>query len=83
MDWIEKKFLLIQKNEAATIGAIKQLGELLGIALPRRIELFDNSNIQGAYAVAGMVCFKDGYHLKKITGSLKSKRLKDLMIMPA
>ncbi|MFV0395803.1 MAG: excinuclease ABC subunit UvrC [Coprobacillaceae bacterium] len=57
---LDKKFLLIQKNEASTIGAIKQLSEKLDMQLPRRIELFDNSNIQGAYAVAGMVCFKDG-----------------------
>ena len=29
-------------------------------APPRRIEAFDNSNIQGKHAVAGMVCFIDG-----------------------
>ena len=62
---LEKKFELIQKNEAATIGAMKQLGELLQIETPHVIELFDNSNIQGAYAVAGMVCFKDGIPSKK------------------
>lgn len=62
---LEKKFELIQKNEAATIGAMKQLGELLHIPTPHVIELFDNSNIQGAYAVAGMVCFKDGVPSKK------------------
>ena len=62
---LEKKFLLIQKNEASTIGAIKQLGSLLNIDLPRRIELFDNSNIQGSYAVARMVCFKDVLPYKK------------------
>ncbi|WP_296877761.1 excinuclease ABC subunit UvrC [Thomasclavelia sp.] len=70
---LEKKFLLIQKNEAATIGAIKQLGNLLGIRMPRRIELFDNSNIQGAYAVAGMVCFKDGVPSKKDYRKFKIK----------
>lgn len=70
---LEKKFLLIQKNEAATIGAIKQLGDLLNIKLPRRIELFDNSNIQGAYAVAGMVCFKDGVPSKKDYRKFKIK----------
>lgn len=70
---LDKKFLLIQKNEAATIGAIKQLGDLLGIKLPRRIELFDNSNIQGAYAVAGMVCFKDGVPSKKDYRKFKIK----------
>ena len=62
---LEKKFELIQKNEAATIGAMKQLGELLQIETPHVIELFDNSNIQGAYAVAGMGCFKDGIPSKK------------------
>ena len=44
---------------------MKQLGELLQIETPHVIELFDNSNIQGAYAVAGMVCFKDGIPSKK------------------
>ena len=29
-------------------------------APPRRIEAFDNSNIQGKHPVAGMVCFIDG-----------------------
>lgn len=62
---LNKKFALMQKNEAATIGAMKQLGELLNIETPRIIELFDNSNIQGSYAVAGMVCFKDGVPSKK------------------
>ena len=28
--------------------------------IPNRIEAFDNSNIQGAHPVAGMVCFIDG-----------------------
>ena len=62
---LEKKFLLIEKNQKATIGAIEQLGKKLNMVTPRRIELFDNSNIQGAYAVAGMVCFVDGVPSKK------------------
>ena len=33
--------------------------------LPRRIEAFDNSNIQGSSPVAGMVCFIDGKPSKK------------------
>lgn len=37
------------------------------------IELFDNSNIQGAYAVAGMVCFKDGTPSKKDYRKFKIK----------
>jgi|TARA_B110000438_G_scaffold173159_1_gene165476 excinuclease ABC subunit C len=40
---------------------VAQLQEDLGLgAPPRRIEAFDNSNIQGAHPVAGMVCFIDG-----------------------
>ena len=71
---LEKKFLFDSKKiEASTIGAIKQLGEILNIQLPRRIELFDNSNIQGAYAVAGMVCFKDGTPSKKDYRKFKIK----------
>ncbi|WP_050635620.1 excinuclease ABC subunit UvrC [Candidatus Stoquefichus sp. SB1] len=70
---LEKKFQLIQKNEASTIGAMQQLGELLHIKTPHVIELFDNSNIQGAYAVAGMVCFKDGVPSKKDYRKFKIK----------
>ena len=40
---------------------------------PHIIELFDNSNIQGAYAVAGMVCFKDGVPSKKDYRKFKIK----------
>jgi excinuclease ABC subunit C len=44
---------------------------------PEHIECFDNSNIQGAYPVAAMVCFKNGlpekkeyrhYNIKSVTG---------------
>lgn len=70
---LEKKFLLIEKNQKATIGAIHQLGEKLHMITPRRIELFDNSNIQGAYAVAGMVCFVDGVPSKKDYRKFKIK----------
>ena len=62
---LEKKFLLRQQNEAKTIGAIEELGRLLQIETPHMIELYDNSNIQGAYAVAGMVVFRDGVPSKK------------------
>ena len=71
---LEKKFQLMEKNEAATLGAIQQLGELLQMPHPPHIiELFDNSNIQGAYAVAGMVYFKDGVPSKKDYRKFKIK----------
>lgn len=62
---LNKKFVLQQKNEEKTVKAVEQLGELLKIDTPHVIELYDNSNIQGAYAVAGMVVFKDGVPSKK------------------
>ena len=62
---LEKKFILKQQNEAKTIGAVEELGRLLHIDTPHMIELYDNSNIQGAYAVAGMVVFRDGVPSKK------------------
>ncbi len=55
-----KKFMLVEKSSSSQIGAIDELGMLLGIERPTVIELFDNSNIQGSYSVAGMVCYVDG-----------------------
>lgn len=62
---LEKKFLLKEKTEEKTILPIIELGQKLGIDTPHTIELYDNSNIQGAYAVAGMVVYKDGVPSKK------------------
>lgn len=62
---LEKKFLLKEKTDEKTILPIIELGQKLGIDTPHMIELYDNSNIQGAYAVAGMVVYKDGVPSKK------------------
>lgn len=62
---LEKKFLLKEKTDEKTILHIIELGQKLGIDTPHTIELYDNSNIQGAYAVAGMVVYKDGVPSKK------------------
>ena len=62
---LEKKFLLKEKTDKKTILPIIELGKKLGIETPHTIELYDNSNIQGAYAVAGMVVYKDGVPSKK------------------
>lgn len=62
---LEKKFLLKEKTDEKTILPIIELGQKLGIDTPHTIELYDNSNIQGAYAVAGMVAYKDGVPSKK------------------
>lgn len=62
---LEKKFLLKEKTDEKTILPIIELGKKLGIETPHTIELYDNSNIQGAYAVAVMVVYKDGVPSKK------------------
>lgn len=46
---------------AFTLGACRELGELLGLAkTPRRIECYDISHTAGEYVVASMVVFIDG-----------------------
>ncbi|MFL6560891.1 MAG: excinuclease ABC subunit UvrC [Bacillus sp. (in: firmicutes)] len=57
---LNEKFSLIEKDEDRTIKAVENLGELLGIYTPHRIEAFDNSNIQGTDPVSAMVVFIDG-----------------------
>ncbi len=57
---LDEKFKLITRNEEKTTQAIKNLGEILGVGTPRRIEAFDNSNIQGTDPVSAMIVFIDG-----------------------
>lgn len=59
-EMLEKKFALQETDRKNTVEAVEQLGRLLHRPTPHVIELFDNSNIQGSYAVAGMVVFVDG-----------------------
>ncbi len=57
---LEERFSLIELDEERTIKSVEKLGELLNIETPRRIEAFDNSNIQGTDPVSAMVVFIDG-----------------------
>ncbi len=59
-EMLEKKFILMETAENKNVTAIDELGLALKIKRPAVIELFDNSNIQGSYSVAGMVCFVEG-----------------------
>jgi excinuclease ABC subunit C len=74
---LKEKFSMIEKDEDRTIKAVENLGELLGIYTPHRIETFDNSNIQGTDPVSAMVVFTDGkankreyrkYKIKSVVG---------------
>ena len=62
---LSEKFHLIERQEERTIGAVEELGKLMGIAAPKRIEAFDNSHIHGTDAVSAMVVFVDGRAYKK------------------
>ncbi|WP_042345463.1 excinuclease ABC subunit UvrC [Bacillus massiliigorillae] len=62
---LKEKFFLIEKDEERTIKAVENIGKLLGIYTPHRIEAFDNSNIQGTNPVSAMVVFIDGKPDKK------------------
>ena len=62
---LEQKFNLLEKSVEKTQGAIENLGRLLQIPIPVRIESFDNSNIMGTSPVSAMVVFVNGKPSKK------------------
>ncbi|TDM23695.1 excinuclease ABC subunit UvrC [Macrococcoides canis] len=74
---LTNKFDIIDRDESRTVKAIEELGNVMGIETPIRIEAFDNSNIQGVDPVAAMITFVDGkpskrdyrkYKIKTVTG---------------
>jgi excinuclease ABC subunit C len=75
---LQEKFRLIEQDEERSVKAAENLGRWLGISGARRIEAFDNSNIQGTDAVSAMVVFVDGkperssyrkYRVKTVQGA--------------
>ena len=52
-----------------------ELAQILNIDYPKRIELFDNSNIQGASAVSAMVAYVDGMPSRKDYRKYKIKTI--------
>jgi excinuclease ABC subunit C len=73
---IKEKFYLIERDEERTIKAVENLGKILDIPTPHRIEAFDNSNIQGTNPVSAMVVFIDGKPEKKEYRKYKIKTVK-------
>lgn len=80
-EWLLKERILEREktNRARIPQALKDLKEYLRLTrLPRRIECFDNSNLQGSDPVASMVVFVDAhprkslykkFHIRTVTGS--------------
>lgn len=74
----KNSLLLNKQTEAGSIQVLEELQESLHLLeLPVHIECFDNSNFQGSYPVAAMVCFKNGqpdkknyrhFHIKTVEG---------------
>lgn len=70
---LQQKFDLLEKDIKKMHGAIENIGKLLHIPTPVRIEAFDNSNIQGTSPVAAMVVFVNGKPSKKDYRKFKIK----------
>jgi len=74
----KETLLLGEKGKENNMLILEELQEALQLSeIPTHIECFDNSNFQGAYPVAAMVCFKNGlpdkkeyrhFHIKTVEG---------------
>jgi excinuclease ABC subunit C len=85
-----KNTLLLQdKTDEDNKTLLKNLKEELSLSeVPYHIECFDNSNFQGSYPVAAMVCFKNGvpdkkeyrhFHIKTVEGINDFASMKEIV----
>ncbi len=74
---LEKELQLIKKEEKRTIGANKELKQLLKLDVLDTIEIFDNSHLFGSYSVSGMVVYKSGKPSKHNYRKFKIKHNKN------
>ena len=66
IEYLEKFSELNKRKYEKTTGALEKLKELLGLdKIPKRIESFDISNIQGVDSIGSMVVFTDAKKDKK------------------
>ncbi|SUN81283.1 excinuclease, subunit C [Streptococcus infantis] len=78
---LEQKFNLLEKSVEKTQGAIENLGRLLQIPTPVRIESFDNSNIMGLVQSQLWLFLLTENRARRITVSIKSRLWSDQMTM--
>jgi len=85
---LENKRNILKNTVLKKLDTIEELGKLLGIDTPRRIEAFDNSNLYGEYPVSAMVCYIDGkpapkefrkYHIKTVVGANDYESMKEVI----
>lgn len=62
---LDEHFLTARLNDDKN-SLLETLGEIAGIKTPYRIELFDNSHLQGSDPIGAMVCFINGEKAKKM-----------------
>ncbi|NCU05286.1 MAG: excinuclease ABC subunit C [Chitinophagaceae bacterium] len=86
----KKALQLTDKRKENNLRIVEQLKEDLHLTqLPLHVECFDNSNFQGAYPVAAMVCFKNGepskqdyrkFNIKTVTGINDFASMKEVVM---
>lgn len=85
---LENKRNIYKNTVLKKIDTIDELGNLLGIESPERIEAFDNSNLFGEYPVSAMVCYINGrpapkefrkYHVKTVVGANDYETMKEVI----
>ena len=70
---LTEKFMMIERKQQKTTGAIQELSDALGTDYLEVIEAFDHSNIQGTDPVSAMVVYKDGKPDRKSYRKFKIK----------
>lgn len=73
---LEKDAMRLKREEARTIGALKDIADKLGIKDLHRVEAFDISNTNGIESVGSMVVFYDGKPKKHDYRRFKIKTVK-------
>lgn len=85
---LENKRNIYRNQVLKKLETIDELGQLLGIPTPMRIEAFDNSNLYGEYPVSAMVCYIQGkpapkefrkYHIKTVVGANDYESMKEVI----
>ncbi len=85
---LENKRNIYKNTVLKKLDTVDELGKLLNINPPKRIEAFDNSNLFGEYPVSGMVCYLNGrpapkefrkYHIKSVVGANDYESMKEVI----
>ncbi len=73
MEYLTRSTLEISRKENMTMGAVTQLGNILDIPTPIRMECFDISNLNKTFKTASMAVFLEG---EKAADHYRSFRIK-------